>query len=144
MEDTTPRTLARTLLRGDLAYVRDDQTVRDAAERLARENIGALPVCDRHDRLEGMITDRDIVVDVVAAGKDPARTLVGDVLHRDPVTVGADDSIETAMKLMAEYKVRRLPVVEGRSCIGIISQADIAKAVPLEDTGWLVEQISTD
>jgi CBS domain-containing protein len=141
---TMTRAPARTLVKGDLTFVRDDETVRDAAERLAFENIGALPVYDRNNNLKGMITDRDITVDVVARGRDPSRTLVGEVAHTNPITVRAEDSVADAMRLMAQHKVRRLPVIDGRSCIGVISQADIARAVPPEETGRLVEFISTD
>jgi CBS domain-containing protein len=140
---TTGR-LTRTLVTGQVVYVRDDDSVERAAERLAREDVGALPVCDHNDRLTGVITDRDIVTGVVAQRKDPANTPVGDVAHARPVTVGADEPIERAMQLMAEHKIRRLPVMDAEYCIGLISQADIARAMPPELTGKLVELISTD
>jgi CBS domain-containing protein len=140
----TTHALTRTLIKTDLTWAREDETILDASRRLAHDNVGALPVYDRKHRLTGMITDRDIVVNVVAKGKDPARTAVGDVACEDPVTIDADAPIETAMQLMAQHKVRRLPVVEAGECIGMISQADVARSMPAEETGRMVCVISTD
>jgi CBS domain-containing protein len=96
------------------------------------------------DASEGSITDRDIVVDVVAAGRDPAQTRVSEVAHNSPVVIAADATVEEAMREMADHKVRRIPVVDGGSCIGIVSQADIARSMPPAETGMLIANISTD
>ncbi len=89
-----------------------------------------------------MITDRDIVMKVIAAGKDPTQRLVREAATMDVVAVGADDTIEQAIRLMSENQVGRLPVIEGEQCVGVISQAEIARALPPEDTGRLVRSIS--
>ena len=73
-----------------------------------------------------MLTDRDIVVKVLAQGKDPATTKAGELGEGKPVTIGADDSVDEALRTMAEHKVRRLPVIDGHDLIGIVSQADLA------------------
>ena len=103
---------------------------------------GAVPICGEDDLLKGMLTDRDIVVKVLAQGKDPAEVKVGEFAQGKPVTIGADDSIEEALDVMAEHKVRRLPVIDGHDCVGVISQADVATGLPDEKVGDLVAAIS--
>jgi CBS domain-containing protein len=102
-----------------------------------------MPICGSDNRLKGMVTDRDIVVKVLAQGKDPATTKAGELGEGKPVTIGADDSVEEALHTMTDHKVRRLPVIDGHELIGIISQADLAKNVDEEKVGDLVEAISS-
>jgi CBS domain-containing protein len=122
--------------------VGENDTVLDAAKRLAELNVGAMPICGEDNRLKGMLTDRDIVVKVLAQGKDPASTKAGDLGEGKPVTIGADDSIEEALHTMGSHKVRRLPVIDGHDLVGIVSQADIAVNLPEDQVGELVEVIS--
>ncbi len=89
-----------------------------------------------------MLTDRDIVVKVLAQGKDPASTTTGELGEGKPVTIGADDSVDEALKTMADHKVRRLPVIDGHDLIGIVSQADLARSIDESKVGDLVEAIS--
>jgi CBS domain-containing protein len=91
-----------------------------------------------------MLTDRDIVVKVLAEGRDPGSTRAGEVGQGDQktVTIGADDSIEEALRTMSEHQVRRLPVIDGHKLVGIVSQADIARNYDEEKVGELVEAIS--
>ena len=91
-----------------------------------------------------MLTDRDIVVKALAQGKDPSTTRAGELGAGDgeTVTIGADDSIEEALRTMIDHKVRRLPVIDDRRLVGIISQADVATNVDEEKVGDLVEAIS--
>jgi len=120
-----------------------DAMIEDAAARMAALDIGALPVCDGDGRLQGVITDRDITVEVVAAGRDPRTTSVADVIDEtEVVTIGADDSVDEALRTMKEHAVRRLPVIDGHKLVGMVSQADIAKNLPQDKTGDLVEAIS--
>jgi len=135
---------ARDIMSPDCTCVGENDTVLDAAERLAELDVGAMPICGEDDRLKGMVTDRDIVVKVIAQGKNPASTPVGDLVTQDEVvTIGADDSIDEALQTMSSHKVRRLPVIDGRELVGIISQADIARNIDEEKVGDLVEAIST-
>jgi CBS domain-containing protein len=133
---------ARDVMTPECKCAGENDTVLDAAKRLSELDVGSMPICGEDDRLKGMITDRDIVVKVLAQGKDPAQTTVGELAQGKPVTIGADDSIEEALTVMAEHKVRRLPVIDGHDCVGIISQADIATNLPEEKAGDLVEAIS--
>ena len=90
-----------------------------------------------------MLTDRDIVVKVLAKDKDPSSTRVGELATQgEVVTIGADDPIDEALRTMTEHKVRRLPVIDGQRCVGIVSQADIATHIDEDRVGELVEAIS--
>jgi CBS domain-containing protein len=134
---------AREIMTPQAEIASRDITIEEAAAKMTKFDIGALPVCDADGHLEGMITDRDITVKVVAAGRDPRSTKVGDISSADEVvTIGADDSLEEALQAMKQHAVRRLPVIDGRKLVGIVSQADIAKNMPEEATGDLVEAIS--
>ena len=101
-----------------------------------------MPICGEDDRLKGMLTDRDIVVKVLAQGKDPASTRAGELGEGKPVTIGADDSVDEAIRTMKEHQVRRLPVIDGHRLVGIVAQADIARKTSDEKTGDVVEAIS--
>jgi CBS domain-containing protein len=133
---------ARDVMSGSAECVQSNETILDAAKKLASLDVGAMPICGEDDRLKGMITDRDIVVKVLAAGKDPADTQAGDLAEGKPVTIGADDSVEEALRTMIDSKVRRLPVIDGHDLVGIVSQADLAQALDNADVGELVEAIS--
>jgi CBS domain-containing protein len=135
---------ARDVMNPDCTCVGERESVLDAAKRLADLDVGALPICGEDDRLKGMITDRDIVVGVLAKGKDPASTTAGELAtgDRSTVTIGADDPIDEALRTMVEHKVRRLPVIDGHRLVGIISQADIATHLDDAKVGDLVEAIS--
>src|SRR3954469_9222110 len=104
---------AREVMTGGAECIAENDTIADAARRLAELDVGALPICGSDNRLKGMLTDRDIVVKVVAQGKDVNSTMAGEVGEGKPVTIGADDSVSEALHTMAEHKVRRLPVIDG-------------------------------
>jgi CBS domain-containing protein len=133
---------ARDVMTGGAECIGENDTVLDAAKRLAELDVGAMPICGEDNRLKGMLTDRDIVVKVLARGKDPGSTKAGELGEGKPVTIGADDSVEEALHTMADHKVRRLPVIDGHDLIGMVSQADLAKNVDEEKVGDLVEAIS--
>ena len=106
--------------------VGQDETVEVAARTLQRYNIGALPVCTSNGRLCGMVTDRDLVIRCVAAGKDPGKTTVGQVMTGQVTSVEGDMDVSVAAHLMGRQQIRRLPVTEkGRLC-GMISLGDMA------------------
>src|SRR4051794_15029434 len=124
-------TTAREIMTSGAEFVKTNQTASEAAEKMASLDIGALPICDDDGKLQGMVTDRDIAVKVVAAGKDPQSTSVGDLIDvTEVVTIGADDSVEEALATMKRYKVRRLPVIDGTDLVGVVSQGDVATHLP--------------
>jgi CBS domain-containing protein len=116
------------------------EPVVDAARLMREQHVGSLPVTD-NEKLVGMITDRDITTRVVAEAADPKMISVGDVYSRDLISVEPDQDLDEALRLMARHQVRRLPVIENGSLVGIVAQADIALRVN-EKTGELVEAIS--
>ena len=134
---------ARDVMSADCECVGENESVLDAAKRLAELGVGSMPICGEDDRLKGMLTDRDIVVKVLAQERDPAQTKAGELGEGKPVTIGADDSISEAISTMAQHQVRRLPVIDGHQLVGIVSQADLARNVDEEQVGELVEAISS-
>ena len=137
-------TTARDVMTEGAECVSENDTVTTAAQRMASLDVGALPICGDDDRLKGMVTDRDIVLQVVAEGQDPKQVTVGSLARGEVVTIGADDPLEEAQRTMEEHQVRRLPVIDGHRLVGMISQGDLAKALPDARTGALVESISED
>jgi CBS domain-containing protein len=133
---------ARDVMTGGVECIGENDTIVDAARRLAELDVGAMPICGEDNRLKGMLTDRDIAIKVVAQGKDPNTTTAGELGAGKPVTIGADDSVDEALRTMAQHQVRRLPVIDGHDLIGIVSQADLARSIDEEKVGDLVEAIS--
>jgi CBS domain-containing protein len=134
---------AREVMTQDAQCVGENETIIDAAKKMAELDVGALPICGEDDRLKGMLTDRDIVTKVLAQGGDPSSTNAGELGEGKPVTIGADDSVEEAIERMKQHAVRRLPVIDDdHKLIGIVSQGDLAKNVDEEKVGDLVEVIS--
>jgi len=141
-----PETFARTVreaMHEGCECIGENQSVLDAAKRMEQLDIGAMPICGQDDRLKGMITDRDIVVKVLAQDKDPATTMAGELAQDRLTCVRADASIDHALSLMQEHKVRRLPVLdENKQLCGMITEADIATHMPQEQTGEMVSAIA--
>jgi CBS domain-containing protein len=112
------------------------------------EDIGPVLIVDNEQSktLVGIVTDRDIVVKVIAEGRDADTTRVGDVMSKKLVTCRADDDVDVAMKAMAQFQLRRIPVVEDTmTLVGIISQADVATRVDApEKTAEVVREISEE
>jgi CBS domain-containing protein len=119
-----------------------DKPVAYAAQMMKEEDVGLAPVVEG-DRLVGALTDRDIVTRVVAEGRDPQSVPVREVASKDLVTIEPQQDLDEALRLMASYQVRRLPVVEddGR-LVGVVAQADVAREAKDKQTGQLVEDIS--
>jgi CBS domain-containing protein len=138
-----PTTTARDIMTSNPRIMKVDDAVIDIAKALAEDQIGVVVVCNDDNRLQGMITDRDLTVEVLAKGKDPGSTKAGDLLDgSEVVTIGADDSIEEAIDTMTQHAVRRLPVIDGTDVVGMVSQADIARTADEKLVGRLVEAIS--
>jgi len=123
---------AREIMSGGVDCIGENETVAEAARKMAQLGVGALPICGEDDRLKGMLTDRDIVLKVVAEGKDANTCRAGDLAEGKPVTIGADDSLEELVRTMGRHQVKRLPVIDGHRLIGIVSEADVAGAAPQE------------
>lgn len=137
-------TTARDIMTPGAECVRTDDTVLAAARKMKKLGVGALPVCGTDDRLKGVLTDRDITVKVLGSERDPAATPAGELSQGEAVTIGADDEVQEIMATMAEHKVRRLPVIDGHTLVGMVAQADVARALPDPQVGELLEALSVD
>ncbi|RPI94390.1 MAG: CBS domain-containing protein [Chloroflexi bacterium] len=130
----------------ELVYCMPGDTVSEVARLMKKEDIGPVLIVDNGDNktLVGIVTDRDLVLKVIAEGLDPKTTKVQDAMSKKLVTCYADDDVEQAMSAMAQFQLRRIPVVgENMKLMGIISQADVATRVDEpEKTGEVVKEIS--
>ena len=147
---TTPRHKAHpeeTTLVGEamsrrVAAIDAEAPVADAAERLAEQDVGVLAICQAGDRLSGVITDRDIVVRVIAQGLDPDELKVGECGSDEPATVSPQETLDQAARRMDEQQVRRLPVTDGGRLVGIVSHADLAAHGADLRAGRLLERLA--
>jgi len=136
-------TTARDIMTPSPVCAGENENLLDVAKKLSDEGVGALPICGEDNRLKGMVTDRDIVVECLAKGLDPATTTAGQLGDGKPVTIGADDSVEEALATMSQHQVRRLPVIDGHDLVGMVSLADVARSLPEHKVGALTEAISS-
>ena len=124
----------RTILR--------DASVADAAKIMEQDDIGSIPVVDGDDILLGMVTDRDITVRVVAAGRDPRMTTVGEIASTNVSPAYPNEPLDEAREQMAYRQVRRLPVIEDDRVVGILALADMVHELKDKEAGKLVDEIS--
>jgi len=135
-------TTARDIMTPDVTCVSEKETLVGAAHKMADLGVGSLPICGDDNRLKGMITDRDIVVKVLAKDRDPGLVTAGELGGGKPVTIGADDDVAEVLRTMAAHKVRRLPVIDGHQLVGIVAVADVARALPDRPVGDLIDALS--
>ena len=133
----------KEMMTPQVEVIAPEATIREAAEKMSHRDIGPLPVCDG-ERLVGMVTDRDITVRAVAEGRDPATTLVREVMTSDLVYGFEDQDVQDAARLMEQYQIRRLPVLNrSKQLVGIVALGDLAVhpgQQPL--AGEVLEQVS--
>src|SRR5215204_6054230 len=128
-EEVPPETvevvqLVADVMTAEVVTVEPSASIAEAAKRMIQEEKGPLPVVEG-DRPVGMVTDRDIIARVVAEERDPGSLTVGDIATRELVTIGSDQDVGEAARLMDEHQLDRIVVVEGERLVGIISEADI-------------------
>ncbi len=134
--------LVRHAMTDSPATASPEMNAADAAALMKQYDVGAIPVT-RGSELLGLVTDRDLVLRVLAERQDPTRVLLESILTRTPVTVSPDPRISDARDLMAERRIRRLPVVKNEELVGMISLGDIAIADASERAvGETLEEIS--
>ncbi|RJQ81615.1 CBS domain-containing protein [Pseudonocardiaceae bacterium YIM PH 21723] len=132
---------ARDIMHRGASWIDATDTVAEAARIMRHLDVGALPIRGDGDRMCGIVTDRDIVLRCVAAGLDPEMTLVKELAEGTPVWVDADAAIEEVLQRMEQHQIRRLPVVEHRRLVGMISQADLARHLSDGQVGEFVEAV---
>ena len=133
----------KAIMTPHVEVIAPEATIREAAEKMSHLDIGPLPVCEG-ERLVGMVTDRDITVRAVAEGRDPATTLVREVMTPDLIYGFEDQDVQDAAHLMEQYQIRRLPVLNrSQQLVGIVALGDLAvhpAHQPL--AGEVLEQVS--
>lgn len=136
------------VMTSELVYSSPNDLVSDIARQMKMEDIGPVLIVDESNgrKLIGIVTDRDLALKVVGEGLDPKKTNVDEVMTTKVITCRADDDVQNAMQSMAQYQLRRIPVVDDQGMlVGIISQADVATRVnEPEKTAEVVKEISKD
>ena len=123
--------------------IESSESVVQAARLMASEDVGSLPVVEG-DQLVGIVTDRDLVLQVLARDLDPSKVTIAEVASENPVVAKPDEPLDAALQRMAQEQVRRLPVVDDGRLVGILAQADVAREARPASTGEMVEQISQE
>ena len=131
----------RDLMTSEPTTVGPDDPVAQAATHMREEDCGSIPVT-LDAKLVGIITDRDIAVRCVASGADPKLQKVSEIMSADPITVTPDTDADEAARIMAEFQVRRLPVVENGQLLGIVVTAQVARRENPKTVGSTIKEIS--
>ncbi|NEW46896.1 CBS domain-containing protein [Nocardia cyriacigeorgica] len=135
-------TNTEAVMHPDVACITVRDTMETAAQRMRQLDVGALPICDGEGRPVGIVTDRDIIIKVIALGENPKTTTAGELAQGDDLlTVDAATDITEAIALMEQHQIRRLPVTEQGRLVGIITEADLARRLPDQTVGEFVEAI---
>jgi CBS domain-containing protein len=136
----------KDVMTGNPVFCVPEETVEHAARLMRDHDIGSIPVVQSRENrtLVGIVTDRDLTIKVLADARDPRSARAEEMMSRDPVSCREEDSVEKAMRAMADHQVRRIPIVDARTrLVGIIAQADVATRLGDEEsTGEVVEEIS--
>lgn len=122
----------KDVMTNDVASLKPEDSIERAAELMKEFNIGSLPVCEGK-KVIGIVTDRDIALRAVAEGKDNRNQTVKDVMSSNPVVIDSQADVKEAAKLMSDNQIRRIPIVESNSLVGMVSLGDIAVEPHLED-----------
>jgi CBS domain-containing protein len=116
----------REVMSGAPETVTPETTLADAAKVMERADIGDVLVVDGTGQLRGIVTDRDIAIRAVAEGRDPNTTTVGEIMTPTVETISSAATVQEAIQTMRRHDIRRLPVVDGGSPIGVVSLGDLA------------------
>ncbi|NLY44216.1 MAG: CBS domain-containing protein [Clostridiaceae bacterium] len=116
----------KDIMTNNVVYVSMDTPVEQVAQLMQKHNIGSVPVCDENGSIRGIITDRDIVVRNVAHGTDPKTLKASDIMTSQVTTASPDMDVREASRMMAQKQIRRLPVVENNTLVGMVALGDLA------------------
>ncbi|MET9347327.1 CBS domain-containing protein [Streptomyces termitum] len=120
-------TTAKDIMHPGAEWIPAHETLDRAAQMMRNLNVGALPVADENERLCGIVTDRDIVVRCVAMGHDPAKVTCSEIVQGTPRWIDSGADVGAVLEEMQSHQIRRLPVIENKRLIGMISEADLAQ-----------------
>ncbi|UFQ14999.1 MULTISPECIES: CBS domain-containing protein [Streptomyces] len=131
-------TTAGDIMHKGAQWIPRHETLDRAAQLMRELDVGALPIADENERLCGILTDRDIVIDCVAMGHDPSQVTAGDMAKGTPRWIDARADIHDVVEEMEGHQIRRLPVIENKRLVGMISEADLAKHLTdAQLAGWV-------
>ncbi|MEV6109684.1 CBS domain-containing protein [Streptomyces sp. NPDC051940] len=133
MTAPTAAKTARDLMHPGVECAKATDTVATAAVRMRELDVGCMPICGPDDKLIGMLTDRDIVTECVAMGKDMTMVHVGELAKGAPAWVDASATKDEVLAVMGRNQVRRLPVIEGHRLVGMISECDLVRGLERDD-----------
>jgi CBS domain-containing protein len=134
-------TTARDIMHAGAECIGESQTLQHAARQMRDRDVGALPICGNDGRLLGIVTDRDIVVKCIANGVDPGTVTAGQLAQAEPIAIDPAADVDEVLQLMTENQIRRLPVIDNRRVVGMISEADLARNLPEQAVGQFVEAV---
>ncbi|MFE7930407.1 CBS domain-containing protein [Streptomyces sp. NPDC057456] len=134
-------TTAADIMHRGAQWIPAHETLDRAAQLMRELNVGALPISDENERLCGILTDRDIVVGCVAMGHDPAKVTAGAMAQGTPRWIDAGADVGEVLQEMQEHQIRRLPVIENKRLVGMISEADLARHLPEEQIATWAETV---
>jgi len=134
-------TTARDIMNSGTQCIGEDQTLEEAARMMRDLNVGSLPICGNDDKLQGMVTDRDIVVKCLAEGKDPGSCTAAELAQGEVTWVDADADLTTVLETMGGEQIKRLPVMSDHRLVGMISEADLAKHLDDAQLSTFVEKV---
>ncbi|AOT58596.1 MULTISPECIES: CBS domain-containing protein [Streptomyces] len=134
-------TTARDIMHTGAHWIPAHETLDRAAQLMRDHKVGALPIADENERLCGIVTDRDIVVKCVAAGHDPSRVTCGDIAEGTPRWIEASADVSEVLNEMRGHQIKRLPVIENKRLVGIISEADLARHLPDDQVAEFAQSV---
>ncbi|ANW20471.1 CBS domain-containing protein [Streptomyces clavuligerus] len=134
-------TTAKDIMHAGAQWIPAHETLDRAAQLMRELGVGALPIADSNERLCGILTDRDIVVGCVAVGHDPSKVTAGDLARGTPRWIDAGSGVEDVLQEMEGHQIRRLPVIENKRLVGMISEADLARHLSDEQLAGWVERV---
>ncbi|MFI5629452.1 CBS domain-containing protein [Streptomyces sp. NBC_01727] len=136
-------TTAKDIMHTGAQWIPAHETLDRAAQLMREHHVGALPISasGEQDRMIGILTDRDIVLDCVAVGHDPSKVTAGDLAQGTPRWIDAEAGVDQVLEEMQSNRIRRLPVVENKKLIGMISEADLAQHLSEDQIALWVEKV---
>ncbi|AXI86183.1 CBS domain-containing protein [Streptomyces griseoincarnatus] len=134
-------TTAGDIMHRGAQWIPAHETLDRAAQLMRELNVGALPISDENERLCGILTDRDIVVGCVAMGHDPAKVTAGEMAKGTPRWIESEADVEDVLTEMRTHQIRRLPVIDDKRLVGMISEADLAQHLTNEQIAAFAESV---
>lgn len=123
----------KEIMTKDVACLNSDDSVERAAQLMKQYDVGSIPVCQQN-KVIGIVTDRDIALRSIAEGKDTKRQKVQEIMSSNPVVGNPDMDVEDAARIMSQKQIRRLPIVDNNSLVGIVALGDISVEPSEQDT----------